>query len=1070
MTEIGLVINVDASGAITGVQNLGAQLVNVRTAADSASSGFRSLRRDGLRATHDLQMATHNAVLGLWQMQNQLQGVFDITAGALRSSTDAAMEYEVAMNRVAVVMGMTGPRAELASLREEYEAIEATVQRIGRDTEFTMSEAADAFVLLKQAGLAANDALSIIDSTMAFSSASSGMVDMSRSAETMTLAMSALGLEAGEEVNRMADSFVRLTNVTKMSAGEISQSLRSLGTARITLAQTDPNDLMATVGVLRQMGRSAAQSGNDIQGFARQLGHVNLLLKGGGLGTRGGRVRVLALEALGITGDMLTEGGEFRALPDIINRVNESVAQRIREGAITVAEAGGYLRRAFGSQQAMNMFLLSAEYADQYGQSITELGDILRSADGDALDAQAAFLETLTGKVQVLMGSIDRLKNNFIQPLMNVIKEVVDVGTRWTNTLAEWLVAHPNVARAVTYTTAAVAALSAAGLVVTAVLLAIASAMMVVYPLAAILTHRLKAVVITNAGFSGLFGSINYGFGLLLSRIIPVVAFLALFGYALNANVFGVRDQIVAFGRDVAAAFSVMSDALSGRGIDSAVWDSMSYRAQEMVLGIVSLTGRIKDFATGLWMGAQPALRVTAAVLGFLVSTIIWALGYFVTVGSMLANWTTQQEGTRTGVRLLGVALGFIIAPLILFKTTAMAVTGVMYLWRALLWGVTIAQSAFSTAMAIGRVAMSGMAVARTVAAGLAAYTGAATAAAAAQSVLTAAALAFPGTWLAAAIIAVVASIGILIGYGGRINAWVEGVTDGFVSLWDIIAFGFLSFLGPIGWGIMVVLGFLRIFGVGWSELGNAMSAAMAGMMHVLRWFVDGFGQLWDGLVASFRQIMEVIWSDMRALGTMFANWFSIGLEAIVAVARAIGSAVRFLFVELPIRFYEGGKEMMRKLVQGLEDSAGWVSDKMAEIIENVVGFFQHSPAKHGPLTVRPMEQSGANLIHNMLVGVESQGPAVSTAMTNTIERVQSATLRRSDVRVETRAGSTGSQDRSSPSNEGGGRVEINVTIGDIIAQVRELDESNASGFMDQLIEMIGPRLLDEYRRAGLTT
>jgi hypothetical protein len=164
--------------------------------------------------------------------------------------------------------------------------------------------------------------------------------------------------------------------------------------------------------------------------------------------------------------------------------------------------------------------------------------------------------------------------------------------------------------------------------------------------------------------------------------------------------------------------------------------------------------------------------------------------------------------------------------------------------------------------------------------------------------------------------------------------------------------------------------------------------------------------------------------------------------------------------------FLRAGSSLVDNLVAGIRSGAAKLWETMEWMVSGVSGFFQFSPAERGPLTDRPMELAGSNITKLLTQGMETGLPtvrAVAGQLATTVASPQGPFLPPIPAAPTAATANPAAQRPSA-------NITLNVNVGDVNAQVSELDPAGARSFIDS----IGPELMRyltaEMRRQGMVT
>lgn len=921
---LGIVLELDASGAVVNARSLAKVLGEVQGAAQGAGTALGGAARS----------ADFNQ--GLYNMQQGLQGVGRGLGAAsagigsfLADAGEAFMGFETGMSRVAIVMGKTGERANLPGLVEDYEMVQDAVVRIGRDTEFSMAQASEAFVNLKQAGLTAAEGVGVMDQVMAFSSATAGTVDLAGAADTATLSISALGTSA-LDINKTMDMLVKTTTLGKLEAHEFAQAFRSMGPSVQMMNKTKPEGFLAVLTALKQMGQTSAVAGQTVQGFGRTFAELQQVFSG--MGTAKGKRKLKFLANLGISHeDLVDADGNVRDLIEIIDTINKKV-NKARADGMGSADIIMNLQKGLGNQQARNLFMLTdgyEKYLAQSGQTFKNLGELekeIGAANGEARDAQAAFLGTMEGKLQVLSGSIDLLKVTVFSTIKDAVKPFIDSVIEITNATTGWIKENPELAKTLArLTVGAMLFLGVLGSLFTMAGL-MAGAMAIMNPLIAASGGSFTIAAAGAQFFKQVMKPMVASMLPAIGVMLQVAAVAGLVYVAYQENIGGLRDFVDGWASDLKTLASVIFPLLSGEGIDASTWNGLSERTQNLAIYIVSLKNRLVDFAQGFWEGFWPVLGVWLKGFGFLIKVTLALVNV---VGSLLgftAELTLTGKASIATWNTIGQVIGWVTAMWVGYK---IAVTAAMVAQKAALavaWAVRgalvakrIAMLAYTNAVGIVRLAQL-------------AWIGV-------QWALNASLYGCPLVWFVAAVIAAVAALVLVIGYYEEADAAIQKWTGGM--------FGFIEVLMVLGGPLLWAIGLYQ-------ELTRENSR--------------------------FRDKLVEAWTTIKTFFSGIGAFF-------LAVGTVIVDSLYYATIAPIMTLYNAGANLMTAIWEGMKSAwdglVGWFDDK----IDYLTGFLPNSPAKHGPLAQKPPEQLGGNVVRMMAQGMDAASGLLPATMENTLNR-----------------------------------------------------------------------------------
>ena len=168
------------------------------------------------------------------------------------SSVKTGMSFDQSMSQVAATMGKT--TSEISNLRD-------FAQEMGRTTQFSASQAADALNYMALAGYDAEKSMGMLPNVLNLAAA--GAMDLAQASDMVTDASSALGLST-EQTEAMVDQMAK-------AASKSNTSVEKLGSAMLTVGGTAKGlkggtvELATALGLLADNGTKGAEGGTALR-------------------------------------------------------------------------------------------------------------------------------------------------------------------------------------------------------------------------------------------------------------------------------------------------------------------------------------------------------------------------------------------------------------------------------------------------------------------------------------------------------------------------------------------------------------------------------------------------------------------------------------------------------------------------------------------------------------------------------------------------------------------------------------------------------------------------------------
>jgi len=426
---------------------------------------FRDKFSAGIRKVKSEMKGLGQEAKGLGARLKTVQGAlgaFGLAAGgaavvaAFSKAVGTFKEFDDTMRAVGAVSGAT---------TEELQMLRDTAEKMGAETRFSASEAADGLRLLSMAGLSAADSIEVLPSVLQLASA--GMVDLGTAADIATNVMSAFGLTV-EELPRVNDVLVKTFTSTNTPLGELGEAFKLVGPIAKGLG-ADFEDLNAALGQLGNAGLKGSLAGTSLRGalnalfnptkeeaklmedLSQRIGGAGLQIKNAEGGFIGFVEVIKQLEQAALTGDEALRLFGQRAGPGIAallqqgSKSLEDLREKLRTAGGTAeriaqqmeAGLGGAFRRLLAATEGVSIALIDLispalnNIIDSIAKSLSsisqELKNIQKNADTKAV---LAGLGTIVGWLFRIIGFLGKITVLF-SPITNAIKSLGRFTLAW---------------------------------------------------------------------------------------------------------------------------------------------------------------------------------------------------------------------------------------------------------------------------------------------------------------------------------------------------------------------------------------------------------------------------------------------------------------------------------------------------------------------------------------------------------------------------------------------------------------------------------------------------------------
>ncbi|MBO0962025.1 phage tail tape measure protein [Neobacillus sp. MM2021_6] len=360
---------------------------NLRTATAQVANFVREQER-GFKALGDLGKI--------------VTGFGVATAGGLGMAVKTAANFEFAMSRVAALSGATD---------KELKQLTATAEKLGRETSFTASQAAEGMQYLAMAGYKTNDVISAMPGLLAMAAA--GQTELGETADIASNILSGFGLKASETA-RVADILTKTFTSSNTDLRMLGYTMKYVGP--VAKASGQSLEMMAaSAGILGNAGIQADSAGTALRMMLIRLAKPPRMAKD-------------ALKQLGIT--ISDSQGNMKDLSVIIGELSEATKD------MGEADRLAAIAKISGTEASAAMLALM----DAGQGTIEKFTKELENSGGTAEKIAAKQLENLKGQLIILSSAIESAAISFGNALLPALKKItsgIQSFMNWFNGLSE---------------------------------------------------------------------------------------------------------------------------------------------------------------------------------------------------------------------------------------------------------------------------------------------------------------------------------------------------------------------------------------------------------------------------------------------------------------------------------------------------------------------------------------------------------------------------------------------------------------------------------------------------------
>jgi TP901 family phage tail tape measure protein len=341
---------------------------------------------------------------------------------ALKAPIQQAANFEQAMARVGAVTGKTG---------EEFKLLSDQSRRLGRDTQFTATQAANSQELLARAGFGTEEILETMPHLLNMAAAED--MDLATAADIAASTLRGYKLDATKDAQRVADVLAKTSAATNTSIVGLGESMKYV--APLASDLNIPFEEAATmIGLMGDAGIKGSQSGTALRSALTRLATEPVAVE-------------KALGQLGIS--TRDEAGNLRTMESLMQALSKKTA---RMGA---ADRAKVMANVFGTEAESAM--LAIMNAVESGKWKIKLGEIM-DWKGASASMATRMNATAQGAMKRLSSATESLMIDIGNVLLPMFASGVDKAAQLTTGLSTLAQMFPNVTNAVVGLTAGLGA------------------------------------------------------------------------------------------------------------------------------------------------------------------------------------------------------------------------------------------------------------------------------------------------------------------------------------------------------------------------------------------------------------------------------------------------------------------------------------------------------------------------------------------------------------------------------------------------------------------------------------
>lgn len=319
---------------------------------------------------------------------------------AFTSASRAAGNFEAAMIKVRVLSGATG---------EQFQALERQALELGRTTQFTASQAADAQGFLAMAGFKTDQILGAMPGTLQLAAAA--QMDLGRSADIVSNILSGYRLEVAD-LGRVNDVLVQAFSSSNTDLQQLGEALKYAGPVA-SAAGIRFEEAAAALGLMGNAGIQGSMAGTSLRGAISRV-----------LNPTAAMTRTMRQAGLRFTDAQ----GRMLPLVEVVRQLEPH------------AEDAGLMMELFGQRAGPAM----AALVSQGSSSLAQFDRELQNSGGRAQEVADSRMQGLDGAMRRFSSAAEGAQIAFGKLINPGVERFLDTVTGHLGTLTEFFDSLPD--------------------------------------------------------------------------------------------------------------------------------------------------------------------------------------------------------------------------------------------------------------------------------------------------------------------------------------------------------------------------------------------------------------------------------------------------------------------------------------------------------------------------------------------------------------------------------------------------------------------------------------------------
>lgn len=388
----------------------------------------------------------------------------------LKTALAPGLEFDTTMSKVQALTGLDKADEQLAAIR-------AQARKLGAETMFSATDAAQGQAFLAMAGFTPKNIMAAMPGLLDMAKA--GDMDLGRTADIASNILGGFRLDASQ-MGTVADILTKAFTTSNMNLEMLGDTMKYVGPVAAT-AGMGLEEAAAMAGLLGNVGIQASQAGTTLRAMLSRLAAPE-------------KKAAKAMEAIGI--QTRDAHGNLRNITSVLGDVAKAT-EKMGSG-----ERLEIFKHIFGEEPAAGM----AELIEQAGAGgILKYLEVVQNHAGAAGRTAKVMADNLTGDLDELFSGLDEIRTELFDQQNGALREFVQGLTEMVGRIGAWVRENPKLTSQILKTVAGLG----------------------------ILMATMGGITLTLASILGPFAMVRYGLMLLATQGATAVGALKAIGTVL---------------------------------------------------------------------------------------------------------------------------------------------------------------------------------------------------------------------------------------------------------------------------------------------------------------------------------------------------------------------------------------------------------------------------------------------------------------------------------------------------------------------------------------------------------